>query len=79
MAFYFNNSTSSIDQTIRSTRLMDNVQVKILFAIIMACLCALTSIGNICVIYRFRKASFVSYLLVVFNSIQKFNLNFKGW
>ena len=46
--------------TINHDRLMDKLEIKILFGIIMAILCLLTTIGNIIVIIRFRKGSFVS-------------------
>lgn len=54
---YFNNTTLLNGS---DNRFIDKLQAKIVFAIIMGCLCFITTIGNICVIYRFRKASFVS-------------------
>jgi hypothetical protein len=54
----FNNSISS--------RLMDKFEVKILFGIIMGILCLITTLGNICVIYRYRKTSMVFFLGFMF-------------
>ena len=41
-------------------RLMDRLEVKIIFGIIMCALCFITTLGNICVIYRYRRTSSVS-------------------
>jgi hypothetical protein len=54
-----NNMNSSTPQTVQS-RLMDSLQIKILFGLIMALLCLVTIIGNICVIVKYRKTFFVS-------------------
>lgn len=66
--YYFvnNNSTNtsySLNSTTTTNNFMDKLKTKIVFAIIMGCLCFITTVGNICVIYRFRKASFVSIKL----------------
>ncbi len=53
----FNISTTH-DQT-------DKLETKIIFAIIMFTLCFVTTIGNICVIYRYRKASMVGNLFII--------------
>jgi hypothetical protein len=50
--FYSNHSN-------QGNRLMDKNEIKILFGIIMGTLCLVTTIGNLCVIYRYRKASMV--------------------
>ena len=71
--YYFvnnNNSTNtsySLNSTTTTTtnNFMDKLKTKIVFAIIMGCLCFITTVGNICVIYRFRKASFVSIITLI--------------
>ena len=69
--YYFvnNNSTItssySLNTTTTTTNFMDKLKTKIVFAIIMGCLCFITTVGNICVIYRFRKASFVSIITLI--------------
>ena len=61
--FFLNKSILDFqNKTGVSTRLMDKYEVKILFAILMATLCLITTFGNICVIFRYRKASMVNKL-----------------
>lgn len=43
-------------------RLMDRYEIKILFGVIMGALCIITTVGNIFVIFKYRKASMVSFL-----------------
>ncbi len=45
--------------------LTDTLETKIIFAIIMITLCLVTTVGNICVIYRYRKASMVGNLFII--------------
>ena len=55
------NSTSTAD----SLNFMDKLETKILFALLMACLCLITTFGNILVIWKFRKASLVGNLFII--------------
>jgi hypothetical protein len=43
-------------------RVVEQLEFKIIFGIIMGTLCLITTIGNIFVIYRYRKASMVNFL-----------------
>ncbi len=65
MYYFVNNNSTNSSYSLNSTtnNFMDKLKTKIVFAIIMGCLCFITTVGNICVIYRFRKASFVSIKL----------------
>jgi hypothetical protein len=66
MYYFVNNNSTNTSYSLNSTttnNFMDKLKTKIVFAIIMGCLCFITTVGNICVIYRFRKASFVSIKL----------------
>ncbi len=47
------------------SRLMHRNEVKVLFGVIMGTLCLITTFGNICVIYRYRKASMVGNLFII--------------
>jgi hypothetical protein len=56
---YNNNTTLSLISFQTSIQLKDLSDVKIIFGTIMGILCFITTIGNIMVIYRYRKASMV--------------------
>ncbi|CAF0739109.1 unnamed protein product [Brachionus calyciflorus] len=46
-------------------RLMDRTEIKILFGVLMGALCVITTVGNIAVIYKYRKASRVGNLFIM--------------
>jgi hypothetical protein len=60
---YASNQSSSL--SLQGSAFMDKLETKILFAIIMVCLCLLTTVGNIVVIWNFRKASLVGNLFII--------------
>lgn len=60
-SFLFVNTFNTNFNNQSSNRLMDKNEIKILFGIIMGTLCLVTTIGNLCVIYRYRKASMVIF------------------
>ena len=45
--------------------LNENIFLKILFGFIMLTLCLVTTIGNLRVIYQYRKASMVPVILII--------------
>lgn len=47
------------------SRLMDKPEARYLFALIMGTLCIVTTVGNISVIYKYRKASMVGNLFII--------------
>lgn len=59
------SNSSDLYYLTEKSRLMEKIEVKILFAIIMGTLCFVTTFGNICVIYRYRKASLVGNLFII--------------
>jgi hypothetical protein len=63
----FKNSFNSMENDLR-----DKLEIKVLFGIIMVALCLITSVGNICVIYRYRKASMVVHICLKFNHLKIF-------
>ncbi len=58
---FVNTFNTNLSNNQSSNRLMDKNEIKILFGIIMGTLCLVTTIGNLCVIYRYRKASMVIF------------------
>jgi hypothetical protein len=55
-----NSNFFGLELSTSNYRLMDKTEVKLLFGLLMGTLCLITTIGNICVIYRYRKASMVN-------------------
>lgn len=43
----------------------ERTEFKIIFGLIMGTLCFITVFGNLCAIYRYRKASFVGNLFII--------------
>lgn len=44
---------------------LERTEIKLILALIMTALCCVTIIGNLCAIYRFRKASLVGNLFII--------------
>jgi len=54
-----NSSVSMVANLTDGYQANGRTELKIMFGLIMASLCFVTIVGNMCVIYRYRKASMV--------------------
>ena len=63
-----NNYSNSSTYHPQSNSLMNKIEIKIIFGIIMVSLCLITTIGNLIVIYKYKRT--YSVCLTGFISIQ---------